>query len=137
MQESYENTNYNILISKENPHPLSGKNPLQNTPNLQKNTVPSEQPPPTHEISGKSQEIDSQKANSTVPSTLAKSQSDKITENSSILFVSQRISTIKDADEIIVLDNGEIIDKGTHDDLINRCEIYSEIASSQMEDSLC
>ena len=82
MQESYENTNYNILISKENPHPLSGKNPLQNTPNLQKNTVPSEQPPPTHEISGKSQEIDSQKANSTVPSTLAKSQSDKITENS-------------------------------------------------------
>ena len=61
----------------------------------------------------------------------------KIAENSSVLFVSQRVSTIRDADEIIVLDNGEIIDKGSHEDLINRCEVYSEIASSQMEDSLC
>ena len=61
----------------------------------------------------------------------------RVAENSSILFVSQRISTIKDADEIIVLDNGEIIDKGSHEDLINRCDVYSEIASSQMEDSLC
>ena len=66
-----------------------------------------------------------------------KSNLDKIAENSSVLFVSQRISTIKDADEIIVLDNGKIIDKGSHDDLINRCEVYSEIASSQMEESLC
>lgn len=66
-----------------------------------------------------------------------KSNLDKIAENSSVLFVSQRISTIKDADEIIVLDNGEIIDKGSHNELINRCEVYSEIASSQMEDSLC
>ena len=33
--------------------------------------------------------------------------------------------------------NGEIIDKGSHNELINRCEVYSEIASSQMEDSLC
>ena len=68
---------------------------------------------------------------------IVKSNLDKIAQNSSILFVSQRISTIKDADEIIVLDNGEIIDKGSHEDLINRCEIYSEIASSQMEDSSC
>ncbi|WP_407421573.1 ABC transporter ATP-binding protein [Methanobrevibacter sp.] len=66
-----------------------------------------------------------------------KSNLDKIAENSSVLFVSQRISTIKDADEIIVLDNGEIIDKGSHNELINRCEVYSEIASSQMGDSLC
>jgi len=66
-----------------------------------------------------------------------KSNLDKIAENSSVLFVSQRISTIKDADEIIVLDNGKIIDKGSHDDLSNRCEVYSEIASSQMEESLC
>ena len=69
--------------------------------------------------------------------SIVKNNLDKIAKDSSILFVSQRISTIRDADEIIVLDNGEIIDKGSHDDLINRCEIYSEIASSQMEDSLC
>ena len=69
--------------------------------------------------------------------SIVKNNLDKIAKDSSILFVSQRISTIRDADEIIVLDNGEIIDKGSHDDLINRCEIYSEIASSQMEDSSC
>ena len=68
---------------------------------------------------------------------IIKDNLDRIAENSSILFVSQRISTIKDADEIIVLDNGKIIDKGSHEDLINRCDVYSEIASSQMEDSLC
>lgn len=68
---------------------------------------------------------------------IVKSNLDKIAKDSSILFVSQRISTIKDADEIIVLNNGEIIDKGSHEDLINRCDVYSEIASSQMEDSLC
>lgn len=68
---------------------------------------------------------------------IVKNNLDKIAKNSSILFVSQRISTIKDADEIIVLDKGEIIDNGVHDDLIGRCEIYSEIASSQMEDSSC
>ena len=61
----------------------------------------------------------------------------KLSEDASILIVSQRISTIRDADEIIVLDKGEIIDKGTHNDLINRCDIYSQIASSQMEDSSC
>ena len=68
---------------------------------------------------------------------IIKDNLDRMAENSSILFVSQRISTIKDADEIIVLDNGKIIDKGSHKDLINRCDVYSEIASSQMEDSLC
>lgn len=68
---------------------------------------------------------------------IVKSNLDKIAKDSSILFVSQRISTIKDADEIIVLDNGRIIDKGTHDDLIDRCDVYSEIALSQMEGSLC
>ena len=61
----------------------------------------------------------------------------KLSKNASILLVSQRISTIMDADEIIVLDDGKIIDKGSHNDLINRCDVYSEIASSQMEDSLC
>lgn len=69
--------------------------------------------------------------------SLVKNNLDKISKDASILIVSQRISTIKDANEIIVLDNGKIIDKGTHDDLISRCDVYSEIAISQMEDSSC
>ena len=56
-------------------------------------------------------------------------------ENSSILIISQRISTIMDADEIIVLDEGKIIDKGSHDYLNENCEIYREIVSSQIERS--
>lgn len=56
-------------------------------------------------------------------------------ENSSMLIVSQRISTIMDADEIIVLDEGQIIDKGSHDYLNENCNIYREIVSSQIEQS--
>ena len=56
-------------------------------------------------------------------------------EKSSMLIVSQRISTIMDADEIIVLDEGEIIDKGSHDYLNENCLIYREIVSSQIEQS--
>ena len=56
-------------------------------------------------------------------------------ENSSMLIVSQRISTIMDADEIIVLDEGEIIDKGSHDYLNENCGVYSEIVASQIEQS--
>ena len=57
----------------------------------------------------------------------------EITEDSSVLLVSQRISTIKFADEIIVLDDGKIIDKGTHNELKERCSLYKEILSSQLE----
>lgn len=56
-------------------------------------------------------------------------------EDSSMLIISQRISTIMDADEIIVLDEGEIIDKGSHDYLNENCRIYKEIVSSQIEQS--
>lgn len=69
--------------------------------------------------------------------SIVKNNLDKISNDASILIVSQRISTVKDADEIIVLDNGKIIDKGSHDDLVSRCDVYSEIAISQMEDSSC
>ena len=62
-----------------------------------------------------------------------RSQLKNITHNSSVLIVSQRISTIKDADEIIVLDKGKIVDKGTHQQLKVRCSIYQEILSSQLE----
>ncbi len=54
-------------------------------------------------------------------------------DDASILIVSQRISTIKDADEIIVLDDGKIIDRGTHDNLIESCNIYREIVNSQVD----
>lgn len=54
-------------------------------------------------------------------------------EGSSILIVSQRISTIMDADEILVMDNGEIIDKGTHSSLIDSCSIYGEIVNTQID----
>ncbi len=53
--------------------------------------------------------------------------------NSSILIVSQRISTIMDADEILVIDNGEIIERGTHESLVKNCKIYREIANTQMD----
>ena len=51
--------------------------------------------------------------------------------NAGILIVSQRISTIMDADEIIVLDDGEIINKGTHLELVETCEIYRQIVETQ------
>ncbi len=53
--------------------------------------------------------------------------------DASILIVSQRVSTIKDADAIIVLDDGKIIDSGTHDKLIESCDIYREIVNSQVD----
>ncbi len=49
-----------------------------------------------------------------------------------LIIVAQRINTIMDADEIIVLENGYIVGKGTHDELIKSCQIYYEIAKSQL-----
>lgn len=62
-----------------------------------------------------------------------KSNLKNLTKDSSILIVSQRISTIKDADEILVIDNGEIIDRGTHDELNSSCSLYHEIVKSQID----
>lgn len=45
--------------------------------------------------------------------------------------MAQRISTIIDADEIIVLDNGSIVGTGTHKELMENCDVYKEIALSQ------
>ncbi|MEE3489298.1 MAG: ABC transporter ATP-binding protein [Methanobrevibacter sp.] len=52
---------------------------------------------------------------------------------SSILIVSQRISTIMDADEILVIDNGEIVDRGNHESLIESSDIYREIVNIQVD----
>ncbi|KAF5055713.1 putative ABC transporter ATP-binding protein [anaerobic digester metagenome] len=50
------------------------------------------------------------------------------------LIVGQRIGTIMDADQIIVLDEGKIVGKGTHKDLLNTCAVYREIAMSQLSE---
>ncbi len=54
------------------------------------------------------------------------------TADSTLLVVTQRVSTIKNADQIIVLDDGGIVGKGTHRELLQSCETYREIASSQL-----
>jgi ATP-binding cassette, subfamily B, multidrug efflux pump len=54
------------------------------------------------------------------------------TADSTLLVVTQRVSTIKNADQIIVLDDGCIVGKGTHRELLETCETYREIASSQL-----
>ena len=50
------------------------------------------------------------------------------------LIVAQRIGTIRDADQIIVLEDGEIVGKGTHEELLKTCEVYQEIAYTQMSE---
>ncbi|AYE35240.1 ABC transporter ATP-binding protein [Clostridium septicum] len=52
--------------------------------------------------------------------------------DSTILIVAQRISTILHANKIIVLDEGKIVGVGTHDELLNNCEVYKQIALSQL-----
>jgi ATP-binding cassette subfamily B protein len=48
------------------------------------------------------------------------------------IIVAQRIGTIKDADKIIVLDHGQIVGQGKHEDLLQTCPTYQEIAASQL-----
>ena len=56
----------------------------------------------------------------------------KYTNDSTILIVAQRIGTIMNADKIIVLDNGECVGIGTHKELLKNCEVYNQIALSQL-----
>ena len=55
--------------------------------------------------------------------------------DSTVLIVAQRISTILHADKIIVLDEGRIAGMGTHEELLENCEIYNQIASSQLSEA--
>lgn len=59
---------------------------------------------------------------------------DDYTDNATVLIVAQRISTIMDAEQIIVLDKGKIVGIGTHDALMKNCETYQEIAKSQLSE---
>jgi len=56
----------------------------------------------------------------------------KYTKDATNLIVAQRIGTIKEADKIMVLDQGNVVGLGTHEELLNTCEIYKEIALSQL-----
>ena len=56
------------------------------------------------------------------------------TEDSTVMIVAQRISTILHAEQIIVLDDGKIVGKGTHKELLKNCDTYYQIASSQLSE---
>lgn len=56
------------------------------------------------------------------------------TKDSTVLIVAQRVSTVMDADRIIVLDEGKITGIGNHKELLNTCEVYREIVSSQLSE---
>ena len=72
------------------------------------------------------------KTDATLRSALAKE-----TKHKTVLIVGQRINTITNADKIIVLDEGKIVGQGTHQELMKDCQVYQEIAASQLsEDDL-
>ena len=56
----------------------------------------------------------------------------KYTNDATILIVAQRICTIKNADKIVVLDEGKVVGIGNHKDLMKNCQVYQEIALSQL-----
>ncbi|MBR2753583.1 ABC transporter ATP-binding protein [Candidatus Saccharibacteria bacterium] len=58
----------------------------------------------------------------------------EVTDDAVVLIVAQRISTIKDADQIIVLNNGSAVGKGKHLELLKTCKVYQEIVKSQLSD---
>lgn len=67
------------------------------------------------------------KTDATLRATLTKETKDK-----TVIIVAQRISTILNADQIIVLEEGKMVGKGTHEELMKSCEPYREIALSQL-----
>jgi ATP-binding cassette subfamily B protein len=64
---------------------------------------------------------------------LRKALQDK-SKDSTVIIVAQRISTILNADQILVLDEGKIVGKGTHKELLKSCDEYLEIAKSQLSE---
>ncbi len=64
---------------------------------------------------------------------LRKELNEKV-HDASIVIVAQRVSTILHADQIVVLDDGKIVGKGTHEELLKNCEVYLQIAKSQLSE---
>ena len=56
------------------------------------------------------------------------------TGDSTVLIVTQRVATVKNADQIIVLDEGRVVGQGAHQALLQSCEVYQEIATSQLSE---
>ena len=57
---------------------------------------------------------------------------EEVTKDKTVIIVAQRISTIMNANQIIVLDEGRVVGKGTHDELMENCDVYRQIALSQL-----
>ena len=64
--------------------------------------------------------------------TVLRRELKKYTKEATILIVAQRVGTIMNADKIVVLDNGKIVGLGTHKELLKNCEVYQQIATSQL-----
>ena len=56
-----------------------------------------------------------------------------VTRQSTVIVVAQRVSTIIDADQILVLDDGRVVGAGTHTELLSSCQTYAEIVDSQAQ----
>ncbi len=56
----------------------------------------------------------------------------KTAEGATVVIVAQRIGTIRGADKILVMDQGAIVGEGTHEELLRSCQVYKEIALSQL-----
>ena len=54
------------------------------------------------------------------------------TKDKTVIIVAQRVGTIMDADQILVIEEGKLIGKGTHNELLRNCETYKQIAMSQL-----
>ena len=59
-----------------------------------------------------------------------------VTNDAVVLIVAQRVSTIKNADQIVVLNNGKIVGKGRHQELLAKCDVYKSIVKSQLSDAV-
>jgi ATP-binding cassette subfamily B protein len=55
----------------------------------------------------------------------------EVTKDATVIIVAQRVSTIMDADQIVVLEDGGVVGIGTHEELFERCVPYAEIVDSQ------
>ena len=58
---------------------------------------------------------------------------EKLMRNRTVIVIAHRLSTVHNADKIIVLDRGKIIDEGSHDELINRDGIYKQLHNMQFQ----
>ena len=66
--------------------------------------------------------------------SILRTELSKKTKNKTVVIVAQRINTILNADQIIVLEDGKIVGKGTHEELIKNNETYKQIALSQLSE---